>query len=61
MNTSTNSVPSGIFVKQKWKSSLSSPSSSTKIRITVESKGFWRGCIELRITGFVDFVHRQEF
>jgi hypothetical protein len=26
-----------------------------------ESKGFRRWCIGLRITGFIDFVHRPEF
>jgi hypothetical protein len=27
----------------------------------VESKGFWRWCMGLRITEFIDFVHRPEF
>jgi hypothetical protein len=27
----------------------------------VESKGFWRWRITLRVTGFLDFVHRLEF
>jgi hypothetical protein len=27
----------------------------------VDSKGFWRWCIILRITGFLDFVHRPVF
>jgi hypothetical protein len=31
------------------------------ILITLESKGFWRWCITLRITGFMDYVHRPEF
>jgi hypothetical protein len=27
----------------------------------VASKGFWRWCVALRITGFLDFVHRPVF
>jgi hypothetical protein len=27
----------------------------------VDSKGFWRYCILLRITGFLDFVHHPVF
>jgi hypothetical protein len=27
----------------------------------VDSKGFWRWCITLGITGFLDFVHRAVF
>jgi hypothetical protein len=27
----------------------------------VEFKGFWRCCITLKITGFMDFFNHQEF
>jgi hypothetical protein len=27
----------------------------------LESKGFWRRCITLEVTGFLDFVHFPEF
>jgi hypothetical protein len=40
---------------QIWKRKL-----MNKIR-DVHSKGFWRLCITLRITGFLDFVHRMLF
>jgi hypothetical protein len=30
-------------------------------KVRVESKGFGRQYIPLRITGFIDFVHRPEF
>jgi hypothetical protein len=29
--------------------------------VIVDSKGFWRWCITLGITGFLDFVHRPVF
>jgi hypothetical protein len=29
--------------------------------LEAESKGFWRWCIMLRTTGFLDFVHRPVF
>jgi hypothetical protein len=32
-----------------------------KWRQPVDSKGFWRWCVTLRVTGFSDFVHRSVF
>jgi hypothetical protein len=32
-----------------------------KFLICLDSKGFWRWYIPLRITGFLDFIHRQVF
>jgi hypothetical protein len=37
------------------------PSIARSVLRKVESGRFWRWCTTLRITGFVDFVHRPEF
>jgi hypothetical protein len=31
------------------------------LKIQINSKGFWRWCVTLITTGFLDFVHRPEF
>jgi hypothetical protein len=34
---------------------------NTNYEKRIESKGFWRWCITLRIIGYVDFARRSEF
>jgi hypothetical protein len=56
----------GHNLKLGPKSILSYPLKSTRLglmlwNVRLESKGLRRWCMTLRITGFLDFVHRPEF
>jgi hypothetical protein len=50
-------------LQYKWLKMIHIWRSNYKIKCSynIESKGFWRWSMTLRITGFMDWVHRPEF